>query len=98
MRVINKEINLSATFNYRVQGEYRHENTNIIIIIAIIINSLNCEGRWGTTNDLTPSFLHFFSVLHCPLGLGELLACPFPDVVFPPFFLSALSNMKTCLL
>ena len=33
-----------------------------------------------------------FSVLHCPLGLGELQACPVPDVVFPPFFLSALSS------
>ena len=28
------------------------------------------------------------SVLHCPLGLGKHLACPFPDVVFPPLFLS----------
>ena len=26
----------------------------------------------------------FFSVLHISLGLGELQACPFPDVVFPP--------------
>ena len=34
----------------------------------------------------------FFSVLHCPLGHGELQACPFPDVVFPPLFLSALSS------
>ena len=31
-------------------------------------------------------------VLHCPLGLGELQACPFPDVVFPPRPLSALSS------
>ena len=34
----------------------------------------------------------FFSVLHCPLGLGELQVCPFPDVVFPPLPLSALSS------
>ena len=25
-----------------------------------------------------------FPVLHCPLRLGKLQACPFPDVVFPP--------------
>ena len=25
----------------------------------------------------------FSPVLHCPLGLGELQACPFPDVIFP---------------
>ena len=54
--------------------------------------SLNREGRWGTTNDFATSFLHFFPVLHCPLGLGELLACPFPDVVFPLLPLSALSS------
>ena len=51
--------------------------------------SLNREGRWGTTDDFTTSFLHFFPVPHCPLGLGELQARPFPDVVFPPLPLSA---------
>ena len=30
--------------------------------------------------SLPVSFI--FPVLHCPLGLGELQACPFPDVVF----------------
>ena len=34
----------------------------------------------------------FFSVLRCPLGPAELQACPFPDVVFPPLPLSALSS------
>ena len=34
----------------------------------------------------------FFSVFHWPLGLGELQACPFPVVVFPPLFLSTLSS------
>ena len=38
--------------------------------------SINLEGRWGATDDFTTSFLHFFPVLHCPLGLGELQACP----------------------
>ena len=36
-------------------------------------------------------FSPFFPVLHCPLGSAELKACPFPDVVFPPLPLSALS-------
>ena len=53
--------------------------------------SLSCEGLWGTTDDLTTGFLHF-SVLHCLQGLGELQACPFPDVVFPPLPLSAMSS------
>ena len=34
----------------------------------------------------------FFSVLHCPHGLGKFQACPFHDVVFPPLLLSALSS------
>ena len=53
--------------------------------------SLNREGQWGTTDDFATSFLHF-PVLHCPLGLAEVQACPFPDVVFPPLPLSALSS------
>ena len=44
---------------------------------------LNREGRWGTTDDFTTSFLHFCL---------ELQAYPFPDVVFPPPLLSALSS------
>ena len=38
----------------------------------------------------------FFSVLPCHLGLGELQDSPFPDVVFPPLFLSALSSPFHC--
>ena len=37
-------------------------------------------------------FPPFSPVSHCPLGLGKLQACPFPDVVFPPLPLSALSS------
>ena len=54
--------------------------------------SLNFEGRWGTTDDFATSFLHFslFSTALC--GLGELQACPFPNVAFPPLPLSASSS------
>ena len=38
------------------------------------------------------SSIYFFPVLHFPLRLGELQACPFPDVVFPPLPPSALSS------
>ena len=38
------------------------------------------------------SSIFFFSVLQCPLELGELKACPFHGVVFLPLFLSALSS------
>ena len=33
-----------------------------------------------------------FTGLHCPLGLAELQVCPFPNVVFSPLPLSALSS------
>ena len=54
--------------------------------------SLNREGRWGTTDDFGNQFSTFSPVLHCPLGLAELQACPFLDVAFPPLPLSALSS------
>ena len=68
-------------------------------------NLINCEctissshhhlspnrESWGITDDFTTSFFHFSLFSHCFLGLGELQACPFPDVVFPPLFLSAFS-------
>ena len=31
--------------------------------------------------DFTTSFLHFFPVLHCPLGICQLQAGPFLDIV-----------------
>ena len=54
--------------------------------------SLNREGRWGTRDDFATSFLLFTAVLHCPLGVYELQAFPFPGVVFPPLPLSVLSS------
>ena len=36
-------------------------------------------------------FPPFSPILHCPLGLHELQACPFPDIIFPPLPLPAMS-------
>ena len=63
----------------------------IIIIIIIIINPLTARVVGVPQMILQPVF-SIFPVLHCPLGLAELQACPFPDVVFPPLPLSALSS------
>ena len=49
------------------------------------------RGSLGHHRWFCNQFSPFFPVLHCPLGLAELQACPFPDVVFPPLPLSALS-------
>ena len=54
--------------------------------------SLNHEGRWGTTDDFVTSFLHFSLFSTALWDFRELKACPFPDFVFPPFPLSALSS------
>ena len=57
----------------------------------IIINPLTARVDGAPQMILQPGF-SIFPVLHCPLGLAELQACPFPDVVFPPLPLSALSS------
>ena len=53
--------------------------------------SHNREGSRAPQIILQPVFSSF-PVLHCPLGLAELQVCPFPDVVFQPLPLSALSS------
>ena len=60
--------------------------------IIIIINPLTARVIGAPQMILQPVFFPFFPVLHCPLGLVELQARPFPDVVFPPLSLSALSS------
>ena len=50
------------------------------------------EGRWGTTDNFSVSFFHFPLFSTALWDFGELQACPFPDVVFPPLPLSALSS------
>ena len=62
-----------------------------IIIIIIIINPLTARVVEAPRMILQP-VSPFFLVFHCPLGLGELQACLFPDVVFPPLSLSALPS------
>ena len=56
-------------------------NSNIVIII----NPLTTRVVGAPQMILQPVF-SIFPVFHCPLGLAELQACLFPDVVFPPLF------------
>ena len=49
-------------------------------------------GVVGKSQMTSQRVFSIFSVLHCPLGLGEFQACPFPDAVFPPHPFSALSS------
>ena len=61
------------------------------VIIIIIINPLTARVV-GAPQMILKAVFSIFPVLHCPLGLAELQACPFPDVVFSPSPLSALSS------
>ena len=63
----------------------------IITIIIIIIYPLTARVT-GAPQMISQLVSSIFSVLHCPLGLGELQANPFPNVVFPSLLLSALSS------
>ena len=60
-------------------------------LISHLINPLTARVVWASQMISQP-VSSTFPVLHCPLGLGELWACPFPNAVFPPLFLSALSS------
>ena len=63
------------------------------LAFIIIIYRLTTRVTWTPQMISQPisSFFFIFSVLRCPLGLGELQACPFPNVVFLPLPLSDLS-------
>ena len=81
------EVNPAADLKPQlVQGEQI-----IIIIIIIIINPLTVRivGHYRWFHNQFPPVS---PVLHCSLGLNELQACPFPEVVFPPLPLPALSS------
>ena len=74
-----------AKWNSYVIPGFRHSSSSLS-------SSLNPRGSLEHQRWFHNQFPPFFPVLHCPLGLGELQACPFPDVVFPPLSLSALSS------
>ena len=62
----------------------------VLVIIIIYTSISRVVGAPQIISQ--PVFFPFPPVLHCPLGPAELQACPFPDVVFPPLPLSALSS------
>ena len=62
-----------------------------LLLLLLLIYPLTARVV-GAPQTISQPFPPYFPVLHCPLGLGELQACPLPDVVFPPLPLSALSS------
>ena len=65
---------------------------SIIIIILSTLSVPRLRRSYRHHRWFHNQFPPFFSVLHCLLGLGELQACPFADVIFLPLLLSALSS------
>ena len=82
---------VASILQRRIQAMEIRCYLNILLIIIIIINPLTARVVGAPQMILQPVF-SIFPVLHCPLGLAELQACPFPDLVFPPLPLSALSS------
>ena len=64
-----------------------HAHTHLIISHL----SLNRESRWGSTDNFATSFF-LFPCSPLPSRTWRTQACSFPDVVFPPLPLSALSS------
>ena len=57
-----------------------------------LISPFTAKVVWAPQMILQPVFPPFLPVLYSLLGLAELQARPFPDVVFPQLPLSALSS------
>ena len=70
---------------------YHIKPVNIVVDSLSLICPLTARAIWAP-QMIRNQFPPFSPVLHCPLGNGELQACPFPDVVFPPLPLSASSS------
>ena len=84
-----KRFDYSAVVKVRVTEKV--QNCSECFIIIIIINLLMARVI-GAPQMILQAVFSIFPLLHCPLGLAELQVCPFPDVVFPPLPLSALSS------
>ena len=74
------------------EGEKRREMhspvCNIVIIIIYPLTARVVEAPQMISQPVSSNL----PVLYCPLGLAELQVCPFPDVVFPPLPLPAVSS------
>ena len=80
-------------------GELGHWSLLYVQPVTFISSHLNYSLTArvvGAPQMICNQFFPFFPVLHCPLGLNKLQACLFPDVVFPPLPLSALSSSRFC--
>ena len=87
MSVCTNSIHVHLYLKWLVSGKISHHHHNHHYHLSI-----NLEGCWGTADDFVTSFLHFYLFSTAFWDLGELQACPFPDVVFPPLPVSAFSS------
>ena len=91
-KTIRYSINGNCGISYRLTAVFLliyHRLCWFIIIIIIYPLTMRVVGA---PQMISQSVSSIFPVLHCPLGLGKLQACPFPDVIFPPLPPSSLSS------
>ena len=82
---------LDTNIKQNIQASNTNFRRNSQSDIIIIIYPLTTMVVW-VPQMISQPVSSISPVLHCPLGLGDLPACPFPDVVFPPLPLSASSS------
>ena len=78
-----------ARLGHRVHSRNWSEDQKLVMIIKSPSSHLLyplTAGVVGAPQMTSQPVSFIFSVLHCPLGLCELQAYPFPDVVFQPLF------------
>ena len=102
-RTPNQQNQFNQACMYRIENIIMKDNTHVnktyfskahqlSLQFIIIINPLTARVVGAPQMIFCNQFSPFFPVLHCPLGLAELQACPFPDVVFLPLPLSTLPS------
>ena len=86
-----EEVTLNISL-LRMQLSYMSLHLSLTDWLTDHKNKPNTARVVGTPLMISHPVSSFFRVLHCPLGLGELRTCPFPDVVLSSLPLSALSS------
>ena len=83
------------SWGHSVLGGRKNKLCRFVIIIIIFFHPLTARvvgAPQMISQPVSSISPWFFPVLHYPLGLGKLQACPFPDIAFPPLPLSTLSS------
>ena len=77
-----------TSYSLQHTDKWSHQNTHKWLTTSLSSSALSYipypRGSLGHHSWFRNQFSPYFAVLHCPMRLGELKACPFRDVVFSP--------------